>query len=87
MLNAAPSLSTPIEPSDADAQRGLRAMPPAAPLPPNGLALLPVLEQLAQHELARLIASQPAPATIDASLAGLAWDLGLTGDDLDAAHR
>jgi hypothetical protein len=84
MLNAAPSLSTAIEPADADASRGVRT---ALPAPPNGLALLPVLEQLAQRELARMVASQGAPPITDAAFAGLAWDLGLTGDELDAAGR
>ncbi len=52
--------------------------------PPNGRALLPVLEQLAQLELARLIAAQPAlppSPSADPAYAGLAWDLGLSGDE------
>jgi len=63
---------------------------PAPTPPPNGRALLPVLEQLAQQELARLVAEQPAPSptpACDPAYAGLAWDLGLSGDELDpAAH-
>ncbi len=63
------------------------ARAPIAPAPPpNGRALLPVLEQLAQQELARLIAAQPAPSpspTADPAYAGLAWDLGLSGDEFD----
>lgn len=63
---------------------------PAPTPPPNGRALLPVLEQLAQQELARLVATQPAPSpspTADPAYAGLAWDLGLSGDEFDpVAH-
>ena len=61
-------------------------MPVTPAPPPNGRALLPVLEQLAQQELARLMAAQPAPSpspTADPAYAGLAWDLGLSGDELD----
>lgn len=63
----------------------VRPAVPTAP-PPNGRALLPVLEQLAQQELARLIAAQPAPSptpSCDPAYAGLAWDLGLSGDEFD----
>ncbi|WP_312315752.1 hypothetical protein [Stenotrophomonas sp.] len=64
---------------------------PATPAPPpNGRALLPVLEQQAQQELARLIAAQPAPTpapTCDPAYAGLAWDLGLSGDEFDSVAR
>ena len=67
------------------------ARPSVTPaVPPNGRALLPVLEQLAQQELARLIAAQPAPSpspAADPAYAGLAWDLGLSGDEFDSvAH-
>jgi hypothetical protein len=65
---------------------------PAAPLaPPQGRALIARLEQLAQLELAQL-ASRPTPVpaalphAIDPAHASLAWDLGLTGDALDAAR-
>ena len=68
---------------------GLRIPAPPAP-PPNGRALLPVLEQQAQQELARLIAAQPTPCpapTCDPAYAGLAWDLGLSGDEFDSVTR
>ncbi|MGH8088936.1 MAG: hypothetical protein ACREPC_11770, partial [Stenotrophomonas sp.] len=60
---------------------GVRA--PAAPLtPPRGRALLVALEQLAQRELAALVAAQPdaAVANPDPAFAALAWDLGLSGN-------
>lgn len=66
------------------------AAAPVAPL--QGRALIARLEQLAQQELAQL-AKRPAPgivtlpSAVDPALAGLAWDLGLSGDDLDAAAR
>ncbi|WP_411850957.1 hypothetical protein ACLB90_19285 [Stenotrophomonas sp. LGBM10] len=66
--------------------------PPAAPTaPPHGRALIACLEQLAQQELARL-ATRPMPLPsalphpVDPAHASLAWDLGLTGDALDAAR-
>lgn len=64
---------------------------PAAPIaPPQGRALIACLEQLAQQELAEL-ATRPMPVpapphAIDPAHASLAWDLGLTGDALDAAR-
>lgn len=64
----------------------------AAAAPLQGRALIARLEQLAQQELAQL-ARRPSPAiaalppAIDPALAGLAWDLGLSGDDLGAAAR
>ncbi len=83
--NAALIASTVTE-HPVDAAR----LPVAPTPPPNGRALLPVLEQLAQHELARLVAAQPAPSpspTADPAYAGLAWDLGLSGDEFDpVAH-
>ncbi|MHC9015186.1 hypothetical protein [Stenotrophomonas bentonitica] len=66
------------------------AAAPVAPL--QGRALIARLEQLAQQELAQL-AKRPAPgivtlpSAVDPALAGLAWDLGLSGDDLHAAAR
>jgi hypothetical protein len=57
---------------------------PAAPLtPPRGRALLVALEQLAQRELAEMMANAPTAAPLDPTLAGLAWDLGLSGDMVD----
>jgi|GEM_PF-403535 len=67
--------------------------PAAAPLGPlQGRSLIAQMEQLAQQELAQLAKhSSPAiaalPSAVDPALAGLAWDLGLSGDDLDAAAR
>ncbi|WP_421566831.1 hypothetical protein [Stenotrophomonas sp. PD6] len=62
---------------------------PAAPLtPPKGRALLVALEQLAQRELAALVATQPAMAAPhpDPAFAALAWDLGLSGDEVDRSR-
>jgi len=64
---------------------------PAAPSPPQGRALIACLEQLAQRELAQLATrSVPGPAALphalDPAHASLAWDLGLTGDALDATR-
>ncbi|HAU79816.1 MAG TPA: hypothetical protein DCW96_03970 [Stenotrophomonas sp.] len=70
----------------------LAAAPAPAAAPLQGRALIARLEQLAQQELAQL-AKRPSPAitalppAIDPALAGLAWDLGLSGDDLGAAAR
>lgn len=66
------------------------AAAPVAPL--QGRALIARLEQLALQELAQL-AKRPSaaiailPSPVEPALAGLAWDLGLSGDDLDAAAR
>lgn len=53
-------------------------------------ALLAQLEALAQCELAQLVAERKdaraaLPHTLGPALAGLAWDLGLSGDDLEKA--
>ncbi len=83
MLLNAPNAA--LTPSSTVTELPVDALRPAPTPPPNGRALLPVLEQLAQQELARLIATQPAPSptTADPAYAGLAWDLGLSGDDFD----
>lgn len=88
LLNAptAALTSSTVTELPADASRPA----PSLALPPNGRALLPVLEQLAQQELARLIAAQPAPSpspAADPAYAGLAWDLGLSGDEFDSVAR
>jgi len=41
---------------------------------------LAALEQQAQRELAGMMATAPAATPLDPALAGLAWDLGLSGD-------
>lgn len=56
---------------------------PVSVVPKSGRALLAVLEQQAQRELAEMMATAPAPAPLDPALAGLAWDLGLGGDRVD----
>lgn len=50
--------------------------------PLRGRALLARLEQVAQVELAQLAAhAEPTlPTSVNPALAGLAWDLGLSGD-------
>jgi hypothetical protein len=88
MLSVASPVPTDLEPVIQIADGDLRAaVNEHAPL--LGRALIAHLERLAQQELAKL-ASQPIdPGTtpIDPALAGLAWDLGLSGDDLGAAAR
>jgi hypothetical protein len=79
LLNAAPSQLIPAG-NGADAAGDV--MPPAlAPVvPKSGRALLAALEQQAQRELAGMMATAPAATPLDPALAGLAWDLGLSGD-------
>jgi len=98
MLNASVLSVASVIPAELDpaVQSSDDAVPvalpgaPAAPL--QGRALIERLEQLAQKELAQL-ARHPShavttlPSAIDPAIAGLAWDLGLSGDDLDAAAR
>lgn len=74
-----------------------RAEVPADPVavvvePLRGRALIGRLEQLAQAELARLAdhngtANSALPAPVDPALAGLAWDLGLSGEAAAWAAR
>lgn len=88
MLSVASVAPTDLEPVAQIADGALQAaIKDRTPL--QGRALIAHLEQLARQELAKL-ASQPIdPGTtpIDPTLAGLAWDLGLSGDDLGAAAR
>jgi len=88
MLSVASPAPTDLEPVVQIADGALPAASKEhAPL--QGRALIAQLERLAQQELAKL-ASQPIdPGTtpIDPALAGLAWALGLSGDDLGAAAR
>lgn len=74
-----------------------RAEAPAAAVaavagPLRGRALIGRLEQLAQAELAQLadrngMADRALPAAVDPALAGLAWDLGLSGEAAAKAAR
>lgn len=69
----------------------------AAPLaePLRGRALIGRLEQLAQAELGQLgqladrngMADSALPGPVDPALAGLAWDLGLSGEAAAKAAR
>lgn len=81
-----------VQSSDGVVPVALPATLAASITPLQGRALIERLEQLAQQELAQL-ARHPShavaalPSAIDPAIAGLAWDLGLSGDDLDAAAR
>lgn len=84
LLNAAPSQLIPAGNGvGPDAVRDVSS-PAAVPVAPkSGRALLAVLEQQAQRELAALAAALREPPARDAAWMGLAWDLGLTGDMVD----
>jgi len=96
VLSVASVIPAELEPVVQSSDGVVPVAPPAAlaaPAPPlQGRALIERLEQLARQELAQL-ARHPShavaalPAAIDPAIAGLAWDLGLSGDDLDAAAR
>lgn len=101
MLNASVLSVASLVPAELDpaVQSSDGAVPvalpdaPAVPVTPlQGRDLIERLEQLARQELAQL-ARHPShavaalPSAIDPAIAGLAWDLGLSGDDLDAAAR
>lgn len=89
-----PASGTALEPLAAPFVAAAAPLPaaavaPALPAEPlRGRALLARLEALAQAELAQLAAGKglvPArveAAGMDAALASLAWDLGLSGDAL-----
>ncbi|MDY0981221.1 hypothetical protein [Stenotrophomonas sp. CFBP8994] len=81
LLNAAPSQLIPAG-NGASPDAAGDVIPPAPPpaAPKSGRALLAALEQQAQRELAGMLATAPAAAPLDPALAGLAWDLGLSGD-------
>ncbi|MBT2767440.1 hypothetical protein J7J08_07290 [Stenotrophomonas sp. ISL-67] len=83
LLNAASQLITAGNGASSDAVGDL-VRPAPVPVPPkSGRALLAVLEQQAQRELAGMLATAPAAAPLEPALAGLAWDLGLSGDEVD----
>jgi hypothetical protein len=81
LLNAAPSQLIPAGNGTSPDAAG-DVIPPAPPpaAPKSGRALLAALEQQAQRELAGMLETAPAAAPLDPALAGLAWDLGLSGD-------
>lgn len=96
VLSVASVVSAELEPvvqsSDGVVPVALPAPLPVQATPLLGRALIERLEQLARQELAQLArhpshAAAALPAAIDPAIAGLAWDLGLSGDDLDAAAR
>lgn len=81
LLNAAPSQLIPA--GNGASPDALGDVIPPAPPPAatkSGRALLAALEQQAQRELAGMMATAPAAPPLDPALAGLAWDLGLSGD-------
>lgn len=88
---AAPSPAHALDTGVADAvDAPMVTAPVAAPL--QGRALLARLETLAQQELAGLAGSGVAACAgtvdpLDPALAGLAWDLGLSGDAIAMAAR
>ncbi|MET4680773.1 hypothetical protein [Stenotrophomonas rhizophila] len=83
-------LDPTVQSSDGVVPVALHDAPAAPATPLQGRALIERLEQLAQKELAQL-ARHPSravaalPAAIDPAIAGLAWDLGLSGDVLEEA--
>lgn len=86
LLNAAPSPLIPAgNGASPDAVGEVISPAPAPVAPKSGRALLAVLEQQAQWELAGMMATAPTAAPLDPALAGLAWDLGLSGTALDAS--
>ena len=96
VLSVASVVPAELEPAVQSSDGVVPVAPPAALAAPTtplqGRALIERLEQLARQELAQL-ARHPShavatlPSAIDPAIAGLAWDLGLSGDDLDAAAR
>jgi len=101
-LTASPSVASPSPGAITDVvgMPSERAEAPEDPVavvvePLRGRALIGRLEQLAQAELAQLAdrngmadSALPAlPAPVDPALAGLAWDLGLSGEAAAKAAR
>ncbi|MFG3447985.1 MULTISPECIES: hypothetical protein [unclassified Stenotrophomonas] len=84
LLNATPSPLIPAGSGASPDAVGDVIHPAQAPAAPkSGRALLAALEQQAQRELAEMMATAAAAAPLDPALAGLAWDLGLSGDMVD----
>jgi len=84
LLNAASSPLIPAGNGAApDAVVDVVRAGPTLAAPTSGRALLAVLEQQAQRELAELMATTPTATPLDPALAGLAWDLGLSGNMVD----
>jgi hypothetical protein len=85
-------LDPTVQSSDGAVAVALPDAPAAPATPLQGRALIERLEQLARQELAQL-ARHPShavaalPSAIDPAIAGLAWDLGLSGDVLAEAVR
>ncbi|MFI8716430.1 hypothetical protein ACIGHF_00840 [Stenotrophomonas sp. NPDC077464] len=81
LLNPTSNQSIPAgHGASPDAAADLVHPAPVPVAPSSGRALLAVLEQQAQQELAALAAAAPSPTPLEPGLAGLAWDLGLSGD-------
>ncbi|MFL9581971.1 hypothetical protein [Stenotrophomonas sp. AB1(2024)] len=80
LLNTPNQLITAGNGASSDAVGEVIHPAPAPVAPKSGRALLAVLEQQAQWELAGMMATAPTAAPLDPALAGLAWDLGLSGD-------
>ncbi|WP_313341825.1 hypothetical protein [Stenotrophomonas sp.] len=88
LLNVAPTPSThagAVPATDGAAEVARAAA--STVTPPTGRALLAALEHQAQRELAEMAATtaaaDPCP---DPAFAALAWDLGLSGDDVAATE-
>lgn len=86
-------VGTPTERAEAPAVPVVPVVPVAPVAEPlRGRALIGRLEQLAQAELGQLadrngMADRALPAAVDPALAGLAWDLGLSGEAAAKAAR
>lgn len=87
-----PSPASAPEATATQADSGVGPVADALPVtgPLRGRALIARLEQLAQRELAQLAAqsglSDPTlPMAMDPAAAGLAWDLGMSGEAVAAA--
>ena len=86
LLNTAPNPLIPAgSGASLDAAGEVIHPAPAPVAPKSGRALLAVLEQQAQWELAGMMATAPTAAPLDPALAGLAWDLGLSWTALGAS--
>ncbi len=91
LLNALPGCSTPLAATEPLASEDACVRTETA-VPLQNRALLAQLEALAQCELAQLVAEREdtgaaLPQALDPALAGLAWDLGLSGDALEEGGK